>query len=190
MLWKDGSPQVRGGAPKRHGGQLSGLCTSEILLLRGVFSAKPVAELPWCGAALRSPCSSVAPQAQSETRDYILCGLGFFLSLIVFWTLALYAKRSLPRLSRLGGIFCSWRGGQAVSGWVLGTGDSWLGGRSEKMRWRTCKLGGIWRMRGNNILLSIFPQRCLNLSGQEGTWMLISDPFCAPVHWTWCAVRC
>jgi len=58
-----------------------------------------------------------------------------FLSLIVFWTLMLYAKRSLlPPLWSLGGIFCSWREGQAALGWVLGTGDSWLGGRSEKMR--------------------------------------------------------
>lgn len=32
-------------APERHGRQLSGLCISEILLPRGVFSAKPVAEL-------------------------------------------------------------------------------------------------------------------------------------------------
>lgn len=42
-------------------------------------------------------------------------------------------------------------------------------------------------LRGNNVLLSIFSWCCLNPLGQEGTWMLISDPLCAPSPW--CAVR-
>lgn len=72
----------------------------------------------------------------------------------------------------------------------LPPGGHWgQGRRSQKMKWRIWKLGDVWKMRENNILLSIFPWCCLNPLGWEGIWMLNSDRFYAPVHWT-CAVRC
>lgn len=98
----------------------------------------------------------------------------------MFWTLTFCVRRSLlPSLLRLEGIFCSWRGGQAASGWLLGTGDLWLGWKSEKMRWRIWKHRGIWKMRGNNFLLSIFFWCCLKPLGLERIQVFISDAWCA-----------
>jgi len=60
-------------------GSAQGCAYLEILLLREVFRAKLVAELPWRGAALRSPCISVAPSGLVWDQGlYALCGLGFF----------------------------------------------------------------------------------------------------------------
>lgn len=82
------------------------------------------------------------------------------LPLIVFWTLMLYAVRSLlPSRSRLRGIFYSRMGGQPTLERVLSTGTHGWGAEARKWDGEYGNSRTFWRMRWDNISLYIYSPR-------------------------------